>query len=220
MSGGHVAWLRRFWLRVGHPAMPIMSRTPINASAEAVSTVGDRDKPPSFSRAPIPATLEIEQGTDVSHRLDLQWLRARLSDALPLIASASGRPVRRTSILVVDDQHMIALNQRHTGQRQCTDVLSFDLSGNQPGAAIEADIAVNADEAARRAAEFGHSIERELLLYCIHGVLHCAGYDDHDEAGYAAMHAEEDRILCAIGVGATFNASAQHEAAGPEEATP
>jgi len=42
------------------------------------------------------------------------------------------------------------------------------------------------------------------LLYVVHGVLHCLGHDDHDEAGYASMHALEDRVLYAIGVGATF----------------
>ena len=42
----------------------------------------------------------------------------------------------------------------------------------------------------------------------LHGVLHCTGFDDRDAAGAAAMHAEEDRILGAIGVGATFGRGA------------
>ena len=73
---------------------------------------------------------------------------------------------------------------------------------------IQAEIAVCVDEARRRAAELNHSVERELLLYCIHGVLHCAGFDDQTESGFAAMHAEEDRILNLVGVGATFHADA------------
>ena len=40
----------------------------------------------------------------------------------------------------------------------------------------------------------GHRVERELLLYCVHGLLHCLGHDDHDEAGWRAMHAREDEI--------------------------
>ncbi len=81
---------------------------------------------------------------------------------------------------------------------------------------MEADIVVCADEAARRATEFDdsvagpvvHPVEQELLLYALHGVLHCAGFDDHTRQGFNAMHAEEDRILSAIGVGATFSRGA------------
>ena len=70
---------------------------------------------------------------------------------------------------------------------------------------IEADVVVCVDEAARRSAELGHSLERELLLYALHGVLHCAGFDDQTDEGFEAMHAEEDRILSVIGVGPTFD---------------
>ena len=48
------------------------------------------------------------------------------------------------------------------------------------------------------------SIEQELLLYALHGVLHCAGFDDRTNDDFEAMHVEEDRILTAIGVGPTF----------------
>ena len=72
------------------------------------------------------------------------------------------------------------------------------------GAPIVADIAVCVDEADRGAALRDHTIQREALLYALHGVLHCAGFDDRNEENSRAMHAEEDRILEAIGVGATF----------------
>ncbi len=29
-----------------------------------------------------------------------------------------------------------------------------------------------------RASEFGHEVEQEVLLYCLHGMLHLTGYDD------------------------------------------
>jgi ssRNA-specific RNase YbeY (16S rRNA maturation enzyme) len=32
-------------------------------------------------------------------------------------------------------------------------------------------------------------------------MLHCIGFDDHDEEAHLKMHEEEDRILTAIGVG-------------------
>jgi probable rRNA maturation factor len=138
--------------------------------------------------------------------LDLRWLRERLLAAVEHVP----RPVGSVVVAVVGDERMTALNQRHRGVPAPTDVLAFEHSG--AGEAIEADIVVCADEAARRAAQLGHRAEQELLLYALHGVLHCAGFDDRDETAAAAMHAEEDRILGAIGVGPTF----ARGGAGPE----
>jgi probable rRNA maturation factor len=91
------------------------------------------------------------------------------------------------------------------GSDESTDVLTFPSASD---GSIDVDIAVCADEARRQAADRGHDVTRELLLYALHGLLHCAGFDDRDEAGFNAMHAEEDRILDAIGVGMTFGRAA------------
>jgi probable rRNA maturation factor len=97
---------------------------------------------------------------------------------------------------------MAAAHGRYVGIAGPTDVLTFDLSDGASG--LDADLLLGLGEARRQGAARGHAVERELLLYLVHGVLHCLGHDDHDEAGYARMHAEEDRVLGAIGVGATF----------------
>jgi probable rRNA maturation factor len=69
---------------------------------------------------------------------------------------------------------------------------------------LDVDLLVCADEAGRQAELRGFTVERELLLYIVHGVLHCLGFDDHNETDSARMHAEEDRLLAAAGVGATY----------------
>ena len=130
--------------------------------------------------------------------LDLPWLRNALEAALGHVH----RPIRSLTVKVVDDATMLKLHEQHRGEAVTTDVLTFDAS--DPGGPVEADIVLCVDEAARCAAELGHAIERELVLYALHGVLHCAGFDDQTEEGFTAMHAEEDRILSAIGVGRTF----------------
>jgi hypothetical protein len=70
--------------------------------------------------------------------------------------------------------------------------------------AVEVDTVVCVDEARRRARERGHGVREELLLYCMHSLLHVQGYDDVTAAGAAAMHAREDEVLTAIGVGAVY----------------
>jgi probable rRNA maturation factor len=111
---------------------------------------------------------------------------------------ASGGEVRAR---VVDDARMAEAHARYAGVEGTTDVLTFDLSG---GDGLDADLLICLDEARRQGERRGHAPEQELLLYIVHGVLHCLGHDDHTEPDAARMHAEEDRVLSLIGVGATF----------------
>ena len=187
--------------------------TTASADDDEDASSSDADNPPErTARSAAGTELEVSVETvDVPAGLDTSWLRHRLQDTLAYLE----RPVAQLAITVVGDERMRELNRKHRGETETTDVLSFEHS--DPGKPVEADIVVCADEAARRAAELKHPVERELLLYALHGLLHCAGFDDHTDEGFLAMHAEEDRILTAIGVGATFSreASGHDERFGP-----
>ncbi len=172
----------------------------------APETAASTDEPPSCADDPDQTIVEVKPAADVNQSVDFRWVRDHLARALSTIEASAGRSFARIGVLVVNDHRMIELHRQHSGESTTTDVLTFDLTEtDDPSAPIEADIAVCIDEASRRARELGHAVERELLLYALHGVLHCVGYDDHTETGYAAMHAEEDRILRSIGVGAVFD---------------
>lgn len=132
--------------------------------------------------------------------------RAWLIDHARRAAAALG-VAGRLSVRVVDDSRMAEAHERYAGVAGTTDVLTFDLT-ESPGAPLEVDLLVCGDEAERQASARGHEAGRELLLYVLHGLLHCLGHDDHDEAAAARMHDEEDRVLRAIGVGATFSREA------------
>ena len=106
-------------------------------------------------------------------------------------------------VKLIDDVQMAIAHERHSGILGPTDILTFDLRKN-PNTPLDADLLIDIDVAARQAALRAHPLEAELLLYIIHGVLHCLGFDDHDEIRFQQMHAVEDQILTAIGVGAIF----------------
>ncbi len=162
------------------------------------SASSDSENPPE--RTGLVLDIVTAGETDQARRLDLQWIRVTLAAALDHVE----RRMARITVKIVDDTRMRDLHERYRGRACTTDVLTFDHSlGQGP---VEADIVLCVDEAARRAAERGHRIERELLLYALHGVLHCAGFDDRTPEHFEAMHAEEDRILTALGVGRTFTA--------------
>jgi probable rRNA maturation factor len=163
------------------------------------------DEPPSKTPK---INLAIKQASNLPMAFNAQWLRERIELALPQLRHArSNESLAKRggniSILIADDQRMMALHRQFMGLETATDVLTFDLTPDE-ASPVDIEIAVGIEVAQRQAAQRGHAVERELLLYAIHGLLHTLGYDDHDKSSYARMHAEEDRILSAIGVGATF----------------
>lgn len=135
----------------------------------------------------------LAQSPSRSERL-AGWTRAALGEL-----GTSGE----VRIRIVNDPEMVRLHERHTGISGTTDVLTFDLRETAQGP-LDTDVVVCIDEARRQAALRGIDIEHELLLYVVHGILHCVSHDDHDPASAALMHQTEDRVLAALGIGAVY----------------
>jgi probable rRNA maturation factor len=148
--------------------------------------------------------VEIDPSSPVLARggVPVDWLSERVGDVLDVLDREGAPRCGRVSIRVVDDAEMDAAHRRFSGVEGTTDVLTFVAEEN---GALGVDVVICLDEAVRRAAELGHDPRRELLLYAVHGVLHAIGHDDHEPDEHARMHAEEDRLLRAIGVGAVYN---------------
>jgi len=163
------------------------------------------DQPPGRAHAAPQCTIDSADpslGDAVLRRL-----RARAPEAAAAAlhrAGASPDPAHDIRVRIVPDNEMAALHQRHTGEPGPTDVLTFDMR-DEPGAGpLDVDIVVCSGEARRQAEARGLPLERELLLYIVHGLLHCLGHDDHDDNAHRRMHQLEDEILCEIGVGAAY----------------
>ena len=101
---------------------------------------------------------------------------------------------------------MAALHTEFLDLAGPTDVLTFELDHSESGACVAGEIVLCVPVAKQQAQRRGSETERELLLYALHGVLHLSGFDDLTPRGYATMHAEEDRILAALGLGPLFSA--------------
>ena len=167
-------------------------------------------EPPQPPAAPAPGgepvvSVDQEPGVDVGDEV-VGWLVARLLEAIPVARAASGEhKVHRVSVRIVADDSMSEAHRRWCDIDGTTDVLTFHAP--EPDG-LHIDLMICIDEAKRRAAEFGHEFRRELLLYSVHGLLHCLGHDDHDPESFNRMHAEEDRVLREIGVGPVFRPEA------------
>ena len=98
----------------------------------------------------------------------------------------------RVSISFLTDRAIRSLNRRYHHSDMPTDVLAFDLGS---GDEFIADIFISTATCRRQAKVYGNPPQRELMLYCIHGMLHLVGYDDHRPADTKRMRAAEARYL-------------------------
>ena len=110
---------------------------------------------------------------------------------------------------------MAALHEQFLGIPGPTDVLTFPLDEDGQGRVTAGEVVICVPEARRQAKRNGVGVERELLLYALHGMLHLCGYDDRTAAAFRTMHATEDRILTQLGVGPVFNHGPSSAPAAP-----
>jgi probable rRNA maturation factor len=102
-----------------------------------------------------------------------------------------GRPF---DTLITGDAELQRLNREYRGKDYATDVLSFP----DEAPARLGDLAISAARARAQAREFGHSIETEIRILMLHGVLHLAGMDHETDSG--AMARAEKRWRARLGL--------------------
>ena len=109
------------------------------------------------------------------------------------------------SLLFTDDKFIRLLNHKYRGIDKSTDVLSFSLQEGSvkiPGLESDkllGDIIISVETAQRQADTLNHSIEKELTVLLIHGLLHLTGYAHEEDKDYKIMREKESEILENIG---------------------
>ncbi|MDR1184381.1 MAG: rRNA maturation RNase YbeY [Coriobacteriales bacterium] len=103
------------------------------------------------------------------------------------------------SLSFVDIDEITHLNSVYRDRAEPTDILSFELDDLWTGSAtavegrvLLGDIVIQPDIARTRAATEGVSLEQELWILVIHGILHLLGYDHATEEDAGRMEARED----------------------------
>ena len=86
------------------------------------------------------------------------------------------------SIAVVSDRRMRALNRQFRGKDKVTDVLSFPAES----AGFLGDVVIASGVARKQARDAGHSIQTEVRVLALHGLLHLLGYDHESDNGTMA----------------------------------
>jgi probable rRNA maturation factor len=60
------------------------------------------------------------------------------------------------------------------------------------------EIFVSTETARRQTRRFGTSLEHELRLYLVHGLLHLHGFDDKDPRSAAEMKRTQEKLLAKV----------------------
>lgn len=116
------------------------------------------------------------------------------------------------SVLLAGDKEIRRLNREFRGKDKATDVLSFPAGEVVGRARIAGDLAISVETAAREAESRGHSLETELRVLLLHGVLHLAGYDHETDSG--EMERKENTLRKKLGLAEGLIARAAQDGAG------
>ena len=161
--------------------------------------------------------IELQFGIPVPDELD--GLEALLNKVAEACCMEEGIGNAGFCVRVVDDDAIQALNRDMRGVDRPTDVLSFPTVSFPPGKTARdcpkrlkreydpylgcvnlGDCVINLSRARRQAAEYGHSLTRELSYLTAHSAFHLMGYDHMNDDEKRIMRDMEEKALNRLGI--------------------
>ena len=111
------------------------------------------------------------------------------------------------SVTLTNNDYIHQLNRKYRQIDRPTDVLSFALNEseepdieNGPDINVLGDIILSVERAEEQAADYGHSLRREIAFLTVHGMLHLLGYDHMEEADRLEMEKEQRYVMEQLGI--------------------
>lgn len=150
--------------------------------------------------------INIEVESAFAGQVDVAFLR-RLVETTLAQEGITAVPV--VSLYITDDDEVRELNRQYRGVDATTDVLSFPLLDNKTSPFVAppdgrlhlGDVMVSYPRAVEQAADYGHSVDRELSYLVVHGLLHLLGYDHETDEDQTKMRVHEEAVLSRLGQG-------------------
>lgn len=151
------------------------------------------------SRLPGSATTVVVSDEQDAVAVDAH----RWSELARAVLVAEGR-VGELTLTFVDRDEIAELNREHMGSDGPTDVLSFPLDADDPAAGgagepvLLGDVVICPEVAIANAPEHAGTVDDELALLVVHGILHVLGHDHVGPDDTARMRARELEHLGAL----------------------
>lgn len=110
------------------------------------------------------------------------------------------------TLVLTGDTQVQVLDRDFLGKDAPTDVLSFPARETDPetGRRYLGDIIISVPRAEAQSIAAGHSLEAELSLLVVHGVLHLLGHDHSGAEEKARMWAAQSEVLTRLGIPPTI----------------
>jgi probable rRNA maturation factor len=131
------------------------------------------------------------QNRQRSVKLRLEWLRRFADIALAECAlhSADGRFALRqlpeVDVAIVSDRVIARVHEQFMNIPGPTDVITFE----------HGEIVMSAETAVDHSRRYGQTVDIELALYTVHGLLHLNGYEDAAAGDAQRMRKTQERIM-------------------------
>ncbi|MBH0158496.1 rRNA maturation RNase YbeY [Fictibacillus sp. 5RED26] len=127
-----------------------------------------------------------------------------LSNVLEKAAEMEETGQAEVSVTIVTKERIQEINNEYRQKDSVTDVISFameemgedetEIIGGEETRFL-GDIIICLDVAKGQAAEYGHSLEREMGFLAVHGFLHLLGYDHMNDEDEKRMFGRQEEIL-------------------------
>ena len=136
--------------------------------------------------------------------LETSWLE-RVTEKVLIAQGVSSRA--ELGLVIAGQEKVRQLNLNYLGKDEPTDVLAFSMLSEPPeenlvpfvvppdGMRHLGEVIISYPQAVSQAEEHQHSVEREVAILIIHGVLHLLGYEHDKPALERQMRAREAEIL-------------------------
>ena len=124
-------------------------------------------------------------------KVDRASLEQFAQRAISFCAREPGRGLtnlEEVNVILISDRRMAEVHRRFMGITGPTDVITFQ----------HGEILISVETARRQARTYRTSLEHELRLYLVHGLLHLRGFNDAKPAGRARMKRIQEKIVARV----------------------
>jgi probable rRNA maturation factor len=127
--------------------------------------------------------------------------RSRLVRLAQTILSSVGEKTADLGVMLIGDRSMRRLNRQYRKKDHTTDVLAFSMrEGPGPLSVLIGDVVISVPTAAKQAGQAGRSLDEELTVLLVHGILHLCGYDhERSKRDARRMQQREQWVLRRLG---------------------
>ena len=134
-------------------------------------------------------------------------IEANVRVAAEMVGQLYGVENGEVSVTLTNNEYIHTLNKEYRGIDRPTDVLSFALNESEepemvdgPAVNVLGDLIISVERAEEQAADYGHSLRREVAFLTVHGMLHLLGYDHMEDEEREEMEAEQRFVMEKLGI--------------------